>query len=497
MNNMSYNKIFQVKYYISEDKEIEESVNVESNFDLFKQKIVQIFNINKNMLDKLDFFVVNNENERNLISNNEEYMDIININEFLINIEIKKKEILNNSNNETLLELVDNMKLPNFENIENIPNETNNFLENSKFNIKKIESKEINNNNNNNNENENNNNIISNKIEEVNNKQIEIIDTKINEKVNQIIEKNNLKIINLINENVNKKFESLYDFLENKFKTIIENIVDKKANDSLKNINENLNDLKNNIENVKKDINNNIENKFKVNKDSILINEENERSESFYNYQNPKNNYIKKKNNNKYNNSYNYNFNNNYRNKNNNYKYYEKKDNNNEKLNQIEDEKEIVNENNEQIEPEKNNKNEDNNINENNKEINIKDDDNNQYSVEFPECTIFLKTLIKQNYTWSIKIKNNGNEDWPKNCVLCCAKNNEENGFYFVDTEIYEGNSLKKGKYKFVQIKIVPPKKIDDKTDFYFINYEVRLKGEEPLIKDQNNIGTICLSVKN
>ena len=80
---------------------------------------------------------------------------------------------------------------------------------------------------------------------------------------------------------------------------------------------------------------------------------------------------------------------------------------------------------------------------------------------------------------------------------MCCAKNNEENGFYFVDTEIYEGNSLKKGKYKFVQIKIVPPKKIDDKTDFYFINYEVRLKGEEPLIKDQNNIGTICLSVKN
>ncbi len=468
MNNESYNKIFQVKYFTNEDNAIEESITVESNLDLFKEKVCQIFNLNKNVLDKLDIFVINNENERILISNNEEYMDSLNVNEFLINVEIKKKEILNNSNNETLLELVDNMKLPNFENIENIPNVSNNFIENTKINIKKSESKEFNNNN----KVINNNKIQSKKIEEDNNKQIENIE----EKIIKIIEKNNSKIINLINENVNKKFENLNEFLENKFKTIIENIIDKKINSSLKNINENLNenfdDIKNNIEDLKKDINNNIENKMKIYKDSILTNEGNEKSESFYN-KNSNSNYYNKRNNNKH--SY-------YRNKNKNYQYNEKKDNDNNKINESEDEKEKVNETDNQIELKKS-YNKENNI--------IK-----EYSVQFFESNISLNSLKKKNYKFSVKIKNNGNEDWPKNCVLCC-NNNKENEFYFIETEFYDGHKLEKNKYTYVNIIIIPPKNLDDKNDFYFINYEIKIKGKEPLIKNENNVGTICIYVKN
>ena len=478
MNNESYNKIFQVKYFTNEDNAIEESCTVESNLDLFKEKLCQIFNLNKNILDKLDIFVINNENERILISNNDEYMDSLNVNEFLINIELKKKENFNNSNNETLLELVDNMKLPNFENIENIPNVSNNFLENTKINIKKSESKDFNNN-----KVINNNQIQSNKNEEENNKQFENIE----EKINKIIEKNNSKIINLINENVNKKFENLYEFLENKFKSIIEDTIDKKMNSSLKNINENLNknfdDIKKNIENLKKDINNNIENKLKINKDSILINEETEKSESFYNNNS---NYYKKRNYNKYRN---------YSNKNNNYKNNEKKDNNN-KLNESEDEKEKVNETDNQLELKKSYNKENNIINENKKEINNKIDNNKikkEYSVEFFENNISLKTLKNKNYQFRIRIKNNGNEDWPKNCVLCCNNNDKENEFYFVDTEINNGKYTQKNRVIFIDVEIIPPKKIDKKNDFYFINYEIKIKGEEPLIKNENNIGTICI----
>ena len=56
---------------------------------------------------------------------------------------------------------------------------------------------------------------------------------------------------------------------------------------------------------------------------------------------------------------------------------------------------------------------------------------------------------------------------------------------------------MEKNKYTYVNIIIIPPKNLDDKSDFYFINYEIKIKGKEPLIKNENNVGTICISVKN
>ena len=533
--NDTFNKVIQVKYYIKDDNIVEDSLNFEQNFNTFKQKVCQTFNINKNTLEQLDFFVINEEKERTLISNNDDYLALTQLTEFLIKIEIKKKENYSNSKNEeTLLELVNDMKQPNFGNIENIPNVNNNFLENSQFLIKKTESKEFNNY------------YILNSINDNINKQFDNMNKKINEKFdkinfNNIIENNNSKLIKLINEKIKKQMENL----ENKFKDIANNMVENKFknfNDKfnfIQNIDEKFSYINNNIENVKNEINNNLETKIKSLIEIIQQKEENEISDirikknnnNHYKYNSDfQNNFYKKNNNN-----YNQNFN---RNKNNhqNLKKYiiddnrEKKkfsntqisiDNNN-LPNENEDEKEIVNENNSENDSvnendSKNNSNVNskNNLKDKNKItkkkknieekkiINIKNKNNYNifedlnFSVKFGNNTIELNKKKASQYTKKITLENDGNVDWPKNCALFCVKNLEQNGFYFKETEINNGKSLKKGEKINVEVKIKPQKNFDDKNDLYCIDCDIKVKNEKSLIKDVNKIGKIYLYINN
>ena len=97
-----------------------------------------------------------------------------------------------------------------------------------------------------------------------------------------------------------------------------------------------------------------------------------------------------------------------------------------------------------------------------------------------------------------IKIKNDGKNDWPKKCVLCCNQNIDEiNNYYFKDIEIHAGKEVKKGKEIKVEVPIIAKDKFNPYCDenIFFINYEVKYQGIKPLNKEKK--GIIYIEYKN
>ena len=106
------------------------------------------------------------------------------------------------------------------------------------------------------------------------------------------------------------------------------------------------------------------------------------------------------------------------------------------------------------------------------------------------------KNKKKKEFPLKIKLKNDGVNDWPKNCTLCCNQKIEEiNNFYFKDTEINKGKEVKKGKEIDVEVIILPKNNFDFSCEdnYFFINYEVKIKGVQSINK---KIGTICIEYK-
>ena len=94
--NENFNKLIQIKFYNKKNSFLEDSMNFEPNFETFKQKLsllidVSIEEINKNY----EIFECMNENSYNLISNNEDYLNLLNISQFILTIVVKPKKNIN------------------------------------------------------------------------------------------------------------------------------------------------------------------------------------------------------------------------------------------------------------------------------------------------------------------------------------------------------------------------------------------------------------------
>ena len=124
------NKLLNVTFYNKKNSNFEDTINFESNFDLFKQKLSQMFDISIEEINN-DFNIFECMNHSyNLINNNEDYLNLLKISQFILNIVVKpknnnndddiKNENNNGNNNETFFKIVD--KLNNETNINEISN---------------------------------------------------------------------------------------------------------------------------------------------------------------------------------------------------------------------------------------------------------------------------------------------------------------------------------------------------------------------------------------
>lgn len=132
--NENFNKLIQIKFYNKKNSFLEDSMNFEPNFETFKQKLsllidVSIEEINKNY----EIFECMNENSYNLISNNEDYLNLLNISQFILTIVVKPKKNINVNDDENSL---------------NENNDFNNFNDNDNNNDDILDEGKIHNNNN-------------------------------------------------------------------------------------------------------------------------------------------------------------------------------------------------------------------------------------------------------------------------------------------------------------------------------------------------------------
>ena len=105
------------------------------------------------------------------------------------------------------------------------------------------------------------------------------------------------------------------------------------------------------------------------------------------------------------------------------------------------------------------------------------------------------KRKKKSTINTKIKVKNDGENDWPKNCVLCCHQKIEEiNNYYFKDIEINNGKEVKSGEIIEKEVELLAKDKFDFSCEdnIFFINYEIKHHGIDPLNKEKN--GTICIA---
>ena len=129
-----------------------------------------------------------------------------------------------------------------------------------------------------------------------------------------------------------------------------------------------------------------------------------------------------------------------------------------------------------------------------NKNLNIYN--NYNYSVKYYLTKIneSKNVIKKKQIKTKIKIKNDGEIDWPKNCVLCCIQNiNEVNNYYFKDFLINDGKEVKKGKEIKIDVLIFAKDKFNlfCEENYFFINYDIKVKGVYPLNKEKT--GTILI----
>ena len=240
--NQSINKLIQVKYIDKNKNKSEETINCEINYETFLDKVYNIFSIKDEEKEFLDIFVCYTENSKAILTP-EEYNNFINFSDFIINIEIiynAEKKLFTSEDNilrNTVIDLINDIKLPNKESDKNLIRNINTLKLNdiSKENlsnknlIESFEEQKLLNYDD-----------LSNNIKKLNNELYEKLYNNLTNKYNEIftnfenninnklddINKNILKINNNINDNYNKIINSIEKTnLENNFKGI------KKSND--------------------------------------------------------------------------------------------------------------------------------------------------------------------------------------------------------------------------------------------------------------------------
>ena len=240
--NQSINKLIQVKYIDKNKNKSEETINCEINYETFLDKVYNIFSIKDEEKEFLDIFVCYTENSKAILTP-EEYNNFINFSDFIINIEIiynAEKKLFTSEDNilrNTVIDLINDIKLPNKESDKNLIRNINTLKLNdiSKENlsnknlIESFEEQKLLNYDD-----------LSNNIKKLNNELYEKLYNNLTNKYNEIftnfenninnkmddLNKNILKINNIINDNYNKIINSIEKTnLENNFKEI------KKSND--------------------------------------------------------------------------------------------------------------------------------------------------------------------------------------------------------------------------------------------------------------------------
>ncbi len=437
--NQSINKLLQVKYIDKNKKIYDETINCEINYDIFLDKVYNIFSIKEEEKDFLEIFVCYTENSKAILTP-DEYNNFINYADFIINIEIiynSEKKLFTSQDNifrNTVIDLINEIKLPNKESDKNLIKNINTLKLND---ISK--------------ENLSNKNLIESFEEQ---KLLNYDDLS-----------NNIKKLN------NELYEKIYNNLTNKYNemfTKLENNINNKINDiknSILNINNNLNDNHNNIKNLIEKIN--LENNFKEIKISNgkfeakynkIIDEIKEIKKDFLSMTkilksfNLNNDDLKRKN-----------------------------------------EITTLKNNNEQ----KSKKN----FNENIIDNNINNDSNKpKYSVEYinSEETIDYNELEKNNCHFCVKFKNNGNIPLPKKSRLCFIKDNndQEEGLYFEPKEINNGIPISSDFECSEKILIKKQKNFKHQQE-YFIPFEIRDENDNQLNYHQTGLVIIKISFKS
>ena len=437
--NQSINKLLQVKYIDKNKKINDETINCEINYDIFLDKVYNIFSIKEEEKDFLEIFVCYTENSKAILTP-DEYNNFINYADFIINIEIiynSEKKLFTSQDNifrNTVIDLINEIKLPNKESDKNLIKNINTLKLND---ISK--------------ENLSNKNLIESFEEQ---KLLNYDDLS-----------NNIKKLN------NELYEKIYNNLTNKYNemfTKLENNINNKINDiknSILNINNNLNDNHNNIKNLIEKIN--LENNFKEIKISNgkfeakynkIIDEIKEIKKDFLSMTkilksfNLNNDDLKRKN-----------------------------------------EITTLKNNNEQ----KSKKN----FNENIIDNNINNDSNKpKYSVEYinSEETIDYNELEKNNCHFCVKFKNNGNIPWPKKSRLCFIKDNndQEEGLYFESKEINNGIPISPD-FECSEKILIKKQKNFKRQQEYFIPFEIRDENDNKLNYHQTGLVIIKISFKS
>ena len=434
--NQSINKLLQVKYIDKNKKIYDETINCEINYDIFLDKVYNIFSIKEEEKDFLEIFVCYTENSKAILTP-DEYNNFINYADFIINIEIiynSEKKLFTSQDNifrNTVIDLINEIKLPNKESDKNLIKNINTLKLND---ISK--------------ENLSNKNLIESFEEQ---KLLNYDDLS-----------NNILKLN------NELYEKIYNNLTNKYNemfTKFENNINNKINDinkSILNINNNVSDNYNKIKNLIENFN--LENNFKEIKKSNVI------FEAKYNKIIEEIKSIKKD------------FSS--------IPQILKSFNLNKEDSKIQNEITNLKNNNEQ-KSEKNFKNIiDKNINnETNKP---------EYSVEYinSEDNIDYNELKNNNCYLCVKFKNTGNIPWPKKSRLCFIKddNDKEEGLYFEPKEINNGIAISPDLEYNEKILIKMQKNFKYQRE-YFIPFEIRDENDNKLNYHQTGLIRITLSV--
>ena len=434
--NQSINKLLQVKYIDKNKKIYDETINCEINYDIFLDKVYNIFSIKEEDKDFLEIFVCYTENSKAILTP-DEYNNFINYADFIINIEIiynSEKKLLTSQDNifrNTVIDLINEIKLPNKENDKNLIKNINTLKLND---ISK--------------ENLSNKNLIESFEEQ---KLLNYDDLS-----------NNILKLN------NELYEKIYNNLTNKYNemfTNFENNINNKINDinkSILNINNNVSDNYNKIKNLIEKIN--LENNFKE------IKKSNDIFEAKYNKIIEEIKSIKKE--------------------------FSSIPKILKSFNLNKDDSKIQNEitnlkNNNELKSEKN-------FNENIIDKNINNDSNKpQYSVEyiFSEDKIDFNELKNNNCYLYVKFKNTGKIPWPKKTRLCFIKDNndKEEGLYFEPKEINNGIAISPDLEYNEKILIKMQKNFKYQRE-YFIPFEIRDENDNKLNYHQTGLIRITLS---
>ena len=112
------------------------------------------------------------------------------------------------------------------------------------------------------------------------------------------------------------------------------------------------------------------------------------------------------------------------------------------------------------------------------------------YSIEYESKEIddiYLSDLKESQAFIFITIKNNGENDWPKNCYICCIEDQEKTGIYFDDMLINNGNSIKVGQSYSDKIYLRTQENFTESEE-YILSYEIKMNKKQNLNSSQTGI---------